>query len=445
MNKGIQSVAVSNWGNYPVIQAHVIAPRTIGELRRAVAAEPHMIARGLGRCYGDASLAKTIISTQHLNRFIAFDPEQGIISCQAGTSLQEILELIVPAGWFLPVTPGTKFITVGGAIASDVHGKNHHKDGSFCAHVTELSLLTADGHFRRCSPTTSGDLFRATCGGMGLTGVIVEATFTLKRIETAYIQQSLQRAGNLDAIFRAFEATRHATYSVAWIDCLASGRDLGRSVLFLGEHAPRDSLSRRQARRPLSTHPEAKLLVPFPMPGFMLNRWSVKAFNAMIYATKRDSTGIVHYDPFFYPLDSIHHWNRIYGRRGFVQYQCVLPKAESYDGMREILTAIGEFGHGSFLAVLKLFGHQDDLVSFPMEGYTLALDFPVFDALFPFLDRLDQLVLARNGRLYLSKDARMSSATFHQSYGQLDRFREIKRGVDANARFTSLQSERLEI
>lgn len=443
---------LGSWGNYPRITTTTHTFESAESLRALLGQlnGDGSIPRGLGRSYGDSALSPHLLSTRRLNRILALDEAARTISCQAGVTLAELLPILVPRGLFLPVTPGTKFVTVGGAIASDIHGKNHHSEGTFSRHLLHFDLMLASGEVVRCSPEMHPDLFWATCGGMGLTGIILNATFRLKPIESAYIRQESIRARNLDQIMDLFEESESWTYSMAWIDCLSRGASLGRSILMRGEHATLADLKHEEALRAAPLQPKArlKLTVPFTFPDFALNTLSVKAFNFLYYHKHpRGRLGtIVEYDPFFYPLDSIHHWNRIYGRRGFVQYQFVLPKAASREGLVRILRTISEEGRGSFLAVLKLFGPQEEgLISFPMEGYTLALDFAVRPGLFSFLDRLDQMVLAYGGRLYLTKDARMSAETFRRSYPTAERFLEIVRAVNPSGKLRSLQSERVGI
>jgi decaprenylphospho-beta-D-ribofuranose 2-oxidase len=430
---------VTNWGNYPTLEANFTQPTTPDALREIVATSTPVIARGNGRCYGDSSLGENIISTLRLDRFISFDRDEGIIECQSGTLLSDILDLIVPAGFFLPVTPGTKFITVGGAIAADVHGKNHHRDGNFSAHVVHLDLMTDRGDVVRCSRDENSELFWQTCGGMGLTGVILAAAFRLKRIETAFIDQTSHKAADLEMAFKLFHDNIATTYSVAWIDCFGSRRSVGRSLVLLGEHTLLADLPAELRDEPLRIAANKSIDLPFYFPSGTVNYLSVKALNTLYYhrqfsPVKRST---VHFDGYFYPLDGILNWNRAYGRRGFLQYQCVVPLDGGYDGIKELLEKIGRSGQGSPLAVLKLFGKQDPnaVMSFPMEGYTLALDFKVNDTVFQLLDELDEIVLNRGGRVYLAKDARMSAATFRSSY--------TKRV--ASGRFRSAQAERLNL
>ncbi len=436
----------SNWGLYPVVDCEERSFTTYRQLYDQVLAHSELIARGLGRCYGDSSLTRNILSTLKFNRILDFDPDTGVVKCQSGISLADLLRVFVPRGWFLPVTPGTKYITMGGAIASDVHGKNHHVAGSISSHIRSMSVMLADGSVYACSKIENPDLYWATCGGMGLTGVILEVELQLFPIETSFIRQETVKARNIYEIMEIFEQSQHWTYSVAWIDCLSKGDSLGRSIMIRGEHAIKhDLVSNKQRSGPLKIHKEPALTVPFHFPGFALNSLSIKAFNAAFYMKTRQGTrrSIVHYDPFFYPLDAIHHWNRIYGKRGFTQYQFVLPRERSREGMPAILTRIAENGLGSFLAVLKLFGEQDGLLSFPMEGYTLALDFPISSRLLSFLDVLDEMVLYYGGRLYLTKDVRMNAETLRKGYPALDEFIAIRKRYLGDTRFHSMQSKRV--
>lgn len=435
---------IANWGNYPVIESDEKTFSFTEDVRKYVKETEGFIPRGNGRCYGDASLSEKTISTLNYDKILSFDTQNGIFECQSGLILDKVLEVIVPKGWFLPVTPGTKFITVGGAVASDVHGKNHHIDGSFSSHVLEMDVLLSDGNIITCSPDSFKDLFWATCGGMGLTGVIMRIKFDLKQIETSYISQKQVKAKNLEEVLELFEIYKHYTYSVAWIDCLKKEKHFGRSILILGEHAKKDELPENKKKNPLKFPAKKQITFPFNLPSFVLNKMTVKAFNFLYYGKnfKKEINNVVSYEPFFYPLDAILHWNRGYGKKGFVQYQFVLP-LESKQGLIEILNKISDKGLGSFLAVLKIFGKQDDLISFPTEGYTLALDFPVRKGLFDFLDELDQVVLNYGGRLYMSKDARMKSAILKAGYKQLPDFIEIIRKYNPKARIRSMQSERL--
>lgn len=428
---------LTSWGRYPSIESTILSPGALSEISTLLSAACSLIPRGLGRSYGDSALATQVISTENLNHFIAFEESSGILTCEAGISLAQILSIFVPRGWFLPVTPGTKFVTIGGAIASDVHGKNHHVSGCFSNYVLSFKIIIANGNILECSRESNPDLFYATCGGMGLTGIIVSATIKLIRIESAYINQVTFKAKNLEEILTLFEENKNATYSVAWIDCLASGASLGRSLLMLGEHSQQGCLTNSK---------DNKLTIPFTMPSFLLNQYSIQAFNALYYHKQQKSIleNTVHYDTFFYPLDKLHHWNRLYGKNGFTQYQFVIPKAAGLTGMTEILKEISASKRGSFLSVLKTFGPKNNnYLSFPIEGYTLALDFKIESGLFKLLDRLDKIVLHYDGRIYLTKDVHMSEATFKQSYEQWQTFKNIREKYSANKLFHSLQSQRL--
>ncbi len=437
---GVTRDTLAGWGRYPTIDAESIEPYNEDGVVQAISDPPRLglIPRGAGRSYGDSSLAPRVIRSSRLDRFIRFDEASGLLTCCSGVTLAEILKIFVPRGWFLPVTPGTKFVTVGGAIASDVHGKNHHLDGSFSDHLSSITVATACEGIITCTREHHASLFHATCGGMGLTGFILEATFRLKPVRSSLIEQQTFQAGNIEEALDLFEEYRERTYSVAWIDCLSTGRALGRSLLMLGEHAQEGALTIRQRPR---------LAIPVDLPGWLLNRYSIQAFNGLYYRRgNKRSVDLVHYDAFFYPLDRIGHWNRLYGKRGFVQYQLVIPKEYGLEGLTAIIERIVTSKRGSFLSVLKAFGRgNDNPLSFPMEGYTLALDFKVDDGLFDFLDELDAIVMAHGGRLYLTKDSRMSEEVFKQGYPRWREFMETRRAYGADGVFNSLQSQRLGI
>jgi FAD/FMN-containing dehydrogenase len=391
----------------------------------------------MGRSYGDSALADQVISTTCLNHLLDFDLTTGSVRCSAGVPLVDLIEVFVPRGWFPPVTPGTQFVTVGGAIASDVHGKNHHGEGCFSELLEQFQLMLASGEVVTCSKDQNAELFRATCGGMGLTGIIVEATLRLRPIRSAFIKETIFKAKDLEEVLALFEEHQGSTYAVAWIDCLAAGRQMGRSLLMLGEHDEEGGLIFQNTRA---------LSIPIDMPGLLLNRFSIAAFNAFYYHRVRTQRvdRRIHYEPFFYPLDNIRHWNLLYGRRGFVQYQFVIPKAAGIMGLRKIFQKIVATRRGSFLAVLKVLGNENaNYLSFPTAGYTLAIDFKLDDGLFAFLEELDKLVLDYGGRIFLTKDARMSEATFKRGYPQWEQFQEIRHRYGAMGKFCSLQSKRL--
>ncbi len=448
---------IANWGNYPQIEANLLDFDNVYSL---LDQKENFIVRGMGRSYGDASLYNTIINNRKKNHFLYFDSQTGLLTCEGGVTLEEILDVFVPRGWFLPVTPGTKYVTVAGAISADVHGKNHHKEGSFCKHVVKIKILLPNQKIVECGPDKNEDLFQAVCGGMGLCGIILSASFYLKKIETAYIKQTTYRAKNLDEMLSFFDKSKDSTYTVAWMDCLSKNESSGRGILFTGEHATREDLKHSpfDKKEPLKIKKKKKVNIPFFFPSFILNPFTVKLFNFLVYHShyKKIKTSLVDYDKFFYPLDSILNWNRIYGKKGFVQYQFVLPKEGGYEGTREIINEIANQKKGSFLVVFKLFGNPDSIpqkgaknpvkfpLSFPEEGYTLALDFPIEPHLETFLKKLDDIVYKYSGRLYLAKDSRMTKEYFYKTYKQeLNQFLKLKQKFDPKNQLVSMQAERL--
>ena len=437
---------LSGWGRYPVIDAQVTRPRSEAEVRDALTQPGGVIARGNGRAYGDSAInAASTIDTKHLNRMIDFDAASGVLVAEAGVLLGDIITAFLPAGWFPMVIPGTKFVTLGGAIAADVHGKNHHKDGSFRSCVDWVEVMTGDGQIVRCGPNENTALFDHTLGGMGLTGVILRAAIRLRAVQSGWIRQTTRPAANLDAAIEVFEEAGDATYSVAWIDCLATGPNLGRSLIMLGEHASPTDLPEARRAAPFSIAPRRRLTVPFDFPAFALNKLSVRAFNALYYRAGRrgGADQIVDWDRYFFPLDAILGWNRIYGRKGFAQFQCVLPLDRARDGLQQLLRATSGAGSGSFLAVLKRFGAQDSAFSFPMEGYTLALDFPITDGTLSLMETMDQITIAHGGRLYLAKDSRMTSQTLTAMDNRAQAFRDRRETEGWSGNFRSAQSDRL--
>ncbi len=439
---------LSGWGRYPVLDCRVERLREGGALPGLLRRGDALIARGNGRSYGDAALNPDLtLSMLAMDRMRAFDAGTGLLDCEAGVLLADILEAFAPRGWFPPVVPGTRFVTVGGMIAADVHGKNHHREGAFGAHVESLVLAAADGEMRECSRTERADLFRATIGGMGLTGVILSARFRLRRIETAFVMEETLAARDLDETMALFEASREWPYSVAWIDCLAQGAQLGRAVMTRGAFMDRSALPARLASAPLRPARAGRLAVPVDAPSVLLNRFSIRLFNALYHRRGRMRTGArpLHFAPFFFPLDGVEAWNRLYGRRGFVQYQCVLPKSESAAGVAALLERAAASGRGSFLAVLKLFGPAGDgLMSFPMEGYTLALDFPMRNGALGLLDELDAITHRHGGRVYLAKDVRCTPERVREGYPRLDAFAAVRaEAAGARPRFASALSRRL--
>jgi FAD/FMN-containing dehydrogenase len=437
---------ISGWGLHPVVNGVLDMPRSDAEIAQALREHGSVIARGNGRSYGDSSFnARGALSMLKRDRMLAFDAQEGLLTCEAGVILGDVITALLPLGWFPPVTPGSKYVTIGGMIASNVHGKNAVRDGAFGDHVAWLDLMRADGTVVRCSAQENAALFADTVGGMGLTGVILRAAFRLKRVESAWVRQDRQAHGHLDAVLAAFEASEATTYRVAWIDVLAKGASLGRSILDLGEHAKLDDVPAQHRANPFQIRIRGKKSVPFAPPFSPLNGLTVSAFNTLHYARGKASAGrsVVDWDSYFYPLDALLHWNRIYGRAGFAQYQCVLPRAEAREGLVALLEAISGAGRGSFLAVLKRIGNTCGTLSFPMDGYTLALDFPWSQPTARLLDRLDEITLRHGGRVYLTKDCRLRAPTLRAMQPVAETFR-TRREADGHAsRFQSLQSERL--
>lgn len=430
------------WGRYPSTDAKIVEPNSISSLQEVINREmsnARGIARGAGRSYGDSALSKIILSTRYMDSFKSFDKYTGELHCSSGLSLLEILAVAVPCGWFVPVLPGTKFVTVGGAIASDVHGKNHHVAGCFSEFVSQFELLLASGEIVTCSRTENFNLFRATCGGQGLTGIIISAVLKLNKITSEYINQNTLVAQNLNEVFELFEENQGSTYSVAWLDCMAGNNSLGRSLLYLGEHSSRFSHSPPK---------KMSLNIPFSTPALLLSKFSMRLFNNVYYHYSKSGSSSTskHYDKYFFPLDAIQNWNRLYGSQGFVQYQFVLPDEVAKEGITKILEIILKEGKGSFLSVLKKLGNSNEnLLSFPMDGYTLTLDFKFEKSLIPILNRLDDIVVTLGGKIYLAKDARMSQHTFRKCYPNWEEFVALKNEIDPLNKFSSLQSSRIGI
>ncbi len=424
-----------SWGMYPKIKSNIKNLENKKQLKKYILEDKEFIAYGNGRSYGDSALNKNILNCKTYDYFIDFDEKTGVLHCQAGVLLSDIIETFVPKGWFLKVTPGTKLITVGGAIASDVHGKNHHVEGCFSSCVEEFNIMLENG---KVVTSKKGDeLFLATCSGMGLTGVILDAKIVLKKINSKYINQTTIKTKNLKETFDFFEKYKHMPYSVAWIDCLAKNENLGKCLLMVGDFHDDGKLDFKEKK---------KKNIPFTFPSFILNNLSVKIFNWLYYKKAKDgiSNQKVDIDTFFYPLDAIKNWNRIYGKNGFTQYQFILSKESSFEGLKEILEEIATSGKGSFLAVLKLYGEANkNYLSFPMEGYSLALDFKIQKGLFELLDKLDKIVIKYNGRIYLTKDVRVKKEIFEKGYPYINQFRDFRKQNNMDKKFHSLQSKRL--
>lgn len=438
---------LSGWGRVNAADCAVLRPESPREVPALLAngGKGTLIPRGLGRSYGDPAVngGGTVLDCSRLNCMISFDPDTGVVDCEAGVSLCELIDAFLPRGFFLPVTPGTKFVTVGGAIACDVHGKNHHGAGSFGNFVDEIELLTPLGERRICTRDNYIDLFWATVGGIGLTGIILRAKVRLIPVETGQMKVDYHQCHNLDDMLARMRETDHNfTYSVAWVDCLARGARLGRGVLMQGNHAARHDLGGCPA------HSARKRAIPVPIefPGFTLNSLSIAAFNELFYRRHTDRTGaIVDYDSYFYPLDKLIGWNKMYGRQGFLQYQATLPH-DQLPGIVTLLERLGQTRRASFLAVLKIMGESNPgWLSYPVPGYTLTLDLPNRPGTVDFLRELDRVVLDHGGKLYFAKDACALPETIAQMYPRLEAFRELRRLIDPEGRLSSNLARRLKI
>ncbi|MFN0173093.1 MAG: FAD-dependent oxidoreductase [Saprospiraceae bacterium] len=397
--KNVVLRSLSGWANFPRLNAEVFEPSDRVGVRSNVLENEHIIARGNGKSYGDAALAPKVISTLRLNRVLAFDEKNGVVECEAGVMLSELLKMIVPKGWFFKVTPGIKEITVGGAIASDVHGKNHPSAGCFSKHLISIELMTASGEVKLCSREENTDLFWQTCGGMGWTGVVLSAKFSLLSITSSLMRQKSILAKDLDSLLHTFEENQAWPYAAGWVDCTNAH---WRGTAFFAEHQEAE-----KSLAPLVFSEAPKRNIPFYAPSWFLNPISIRAHNHFFFNKKRKEEELVTLDKYFYPLDAIQNWNRFYGKRGFVQYQFCLPQKNAPEGIRQVLAAIRKSPEVPFLTVLKRHGERpaEAVHSFPIQGYSLALDFPRTTGIFDLVNRLDALVWNLEGKIYLTKDA----------------------------------------
>ena len=436
---------IGGWGNYPLVESYVVQPRSKDELSGSLQAQ--IIARGLGRSYGDQAINenKHVAICTYLNHLISFDDQTGILECEAGVSLEEIITTFGPRGWLPMICPGTKFVTIGGAIANDIHGKAHHIDGSFVNCLLSFTILLADGRILTASRTENSDLFWGSVGGLGLLGIITTARIRLRKVSTTYFRQKSVKVNNLTEMLEAVERyDKEYNYSVAWIDALAKGNRLGSGVLSLGNAATVEDLPASLREEPLKIHrPNALISVPLFMPDFTLNNFTVRILNMVIGVVQNSPKQIVHYEKFFFPLDAIGNWNKGYGKRGFIQYQFVIPETDGRATLTTILEMIGKSGCTPFLNVFKKMGAGQGLLSFPFAGYTLAIDFPVTPRLKAFTAELDAVVLQAGGRLYLGKDALLTRDGFRAMYPLYKEWLAIKNRYDPQNVFSSNISRRL--
>ena len=427
---------IHGWGHYSVVDAQVLKPAKVNDLNELIKVNKNIIARGLGRSYGDSANSNIVLDTTSLNRVVKFDSESGIILCESGVSIKEINELTIPQGWFIPVTSGSSYVTLGGAIASDIHGKNHHLDGAFSDHILSANLMLGDGEILTMSNSINSDLFQATCGGMGLTGIIISASIKLKPISSNLIKQTTIKNNSLEELFNQFEINFSSPYSVAWIDCSNKSKSIN-SLLFLGEHLKKGELI---------TSKKKPKYIPVKFCSMFLNKHLIKIFNNAYYFKnlKKIQTTQVPLENYFYPLDSLMNWNFLYGKKGFIQYQFVIPKMNGVQILKKILDKINEHKQTPYLAVLKILGPQNkNHLSFPMEGYTLALDFKFDHGLLNLISNLDKIIAHSGGRIYLTKDAVMSKEIFRECYPKWEEFEQIRRKYKAIGKFMSHQSLRL--
>ncbi len=415
--------AFESWGRYPKHRADIAPLYWTSDFPLPVAPSGPMLPVGMGRSYGDSCLlgGGTLLATRGMDRFLAFDSATGVLRAEAGMTLAEILEFAVPRGWFLPVSPGTKFVTLGGAIANDIHGKNHHVAGTFGCHVPRFELARSNGERFECTATLNPSLFEATIGGMGLTGLITWADLQLRPIVSRKIRQDAIKFVGLNEFVALSRAAQHLEYTVSWIDCVSTGPNFARGIFMQGDHSDVPEALRHSGK--------PKLTLPFDLPAFLMNKTTIGAFNAAYYnkQTSKHKTGLVDYEPFFYPLDFVHHWNRAYGKQGLLQFQCVMPwETDDFQrGFTQLLKAITASGLGSFLAVIKVFGdvRSPGMMSFPAPGPMIALDFPIRgERSFDLVDKLADITAEYGGKMYPAKDARMAPRHFQQFYPQWQDF-----------------------
>ena len=407
---------LSGWGRFPKIQTKEFIPKSESELFEILQHSHSYIPRGNGRSYGDSAINKNLtITMTYMNKFLQWDHNSGELVAESGVLIADIVDTFLPRGWFPYVTPGTKFVTLGGAIACDVHGKNHHKEGSFGNHVNWIEIFNDKNEVVRCSPYENSELFHWTIGGMGLTGVIIRCSIQLKKIKSGWIKQTTIVNNNLKETLQSFYEHQDATYSVAWIDCLAKNKSFGRSILMLGEHAKESELKPKTIIYP--KRKKQKITFTFDAPSFLLNNFTISTFNKLYFnLNKNKKSSYVDWDTYFYPLDSIGDWNRMYGKSGFFQFHCVLPRKFSEEGYTEILSKVQNKSSGSFLAVLKAFGPGNGQLSFPKEGLTLALDFKASQTNIKVGKELTNIVNNLGGSFYLAKDAIMDNSQFNMNY-----------------------------
>ena len=433
----MKKIKLNSWGKFTNIDASQYNWKDIQELKSIITSNKSFIPSGNYRSYGDSAFSNNTINCKTNNNVILFDKSKGFLKVEAGITLSEILSTIIPYGWFLGVTPGTKYSTLGGAIASDVHGKNHHINGCFSEYVIDIDLMLPTGSM--INLRKEDELFKATCGGMGLTGVIVSANIRLVRIKSTNINQTTIKTANLMETFNIFEELADETYSVAWFDGFSNGDTFGRSIIQIGNFSTDGSLEFKD---------QSIKFIPFKLFSFLLNKYLIRIFNTLYYVLTswRKVKSKVHFTKFFYPLDKFYDWNKIYGKDGFVQYQFILPLDKSYEGIKEIFSLIQKKNIYPYLAVLKLYGGKNNnYISFPIRGYSLALDFKRNDETLIMIKDLDALVAKHGGRVYLTKDAQIDESSFKKMYPESEKFISIRKKYNLDGKMESHQSMRIGI
>ena len=429
---------LSGWGNNINVNSNIYLPRNNDDItnlyKKGIAL--NSITRGLGRSYGDSSLDNNIISLKNYEKFIKFDSELGTLECSTNCSLNELLKLIVQKGWFFNVTPGSKFITIGGAIASDVHGKNHHLDGSFCDYVFSFKIITSEGILYNCSKEENLELFHASCGGMGLTGIIISVKIKLLKIKSKIINTEIVKTKNLDETIKSFKKFNENKYLVAWVDALAKNEHIGRSIFFIGNHSNEGDLNFLE---------KIKFSIPKIFPGFLLNKYTIRFFNRIYYFIHKNNKKVKqNLNNFFYPLDSISNWNNLYGKNGFIQIQILITEKNFEEVICKTLEFFQYKKQFSFLTTLKELGiGNDNYLSFPSKGYTLTLDLKMNKDLKAIYEEFELLLMKYKTKVYLTKDSFMSKKYFEDTYKKLNKFKEIKNKYDPLNVIKSFQSRRL--
>lgn len=430
---------ISGWGNFPKINSQQVFPCNSEELIKIIKKfNSSCIARGMGRSYGDSSLALNSINLSKYNKIISFDSNSGLLVCESGATINQIIKYILEKGWFFPVIPGTKYVSIGGAISSDVHGKNHHQDGCISSFIKKITFIDPNYKLIECSKYLNPEYFKAICGGMGLIGIITQVEIQLIKIPSAYINEEIVECNNISELFENFEKNNNALYSVAWIDFFSFNKKNFKSIFMKG------NFNKIKNYKNIN---DLKINVPFYMPSNLLNNKTISIYNKYnYYRSSKNPQKKLHLDKFFFPLDKIGNWNKIYGKNGFIQYQFVIPKTKGHEGLEEIFNLINSSKSKPFLSVLKLFGDENDnYLSFPKKGWTLALDFKNNRETVNLINKLDQIILKFKGKIYLAKDSLMSEKLFKSTYDSWEKFYNFRVSIGADKVFNSVQSKRLGI